>query len=226
MQEVAAGPGVVHGGLDTAPVLQTLQAQPDAPAVDCARVRMVLPPRVTRTPLTVRLLLVQVCSLVKITTPPKTLSCPLQSGVKVTGAPVLGVKLTFRNVVPPCPQHTQVEIRSADRVPALPSGRLTPATNELALHELLSALLQATLTTWAGTTQVLEHAEPELLVDVPSEPVTGVKTGVAVAVHRGQLQAGEAAEAELTVTMEGATHAAPPTIALFFRKSRLLCSMD
>jgi hypothetical protein len=36
----------------------------------------------------------------------------------------------------------------------------------------------------------------------------------------------EAAEADLTVAIEGATHTAPPTIALFFRKSRLLSSMN
>jgi hypothetical protein len=76
--------------------------------------------------------------------------------------------------------------------------------------------------------QLLAQAEPLVLVAWPrgtAEPGSR-PTAVAVAAQLGQLQAGEAAAAELTVMMEGATHAAPPTIALFFRKSRLLCSMD
>ena len=65
MQEVAVGPGVVHGGAATAPAVQALQAQPVAPAVDCARTRMSDPPRVARRPLTVRVPSgLQVCSLV------------------------------------------------------------------------------------------------------------------------------------------------------------------
>lgn len=171
MQLVCAGPGVVHGGVDTDPVVHAWQAQPVAPAVDCAKTTMSDPPRFTRRPLTVRTPLVHVCSLVKIVSRPGTTpTAPLQFGVKVSGVPpVTGVNETFTKVVPPCPQHTQVEIKSAERVPKAPRGNgPTPATNALALHEALSDLLQATATRGvAGTRQVLAQAEPLVLVVWP-----------------------------------------------------------
>lgn len=214
-------------------MVQAWQAQPDAPALDCANKRMSDPPRFARKPLTVSVPSApQICSFVKIVSRPGTTpTAPWQFGVNVSGVPpVTGVKLTFAKVVPPRPQHTQVEIRDAERVPRPPSDNgPTPATNELALHEPLSALPQATaIRGVAGMRQLFAQAEPLALVAWPrgmAEPGSS-PTAVAVAAQLGQLQAGDAAPAELTVMMDGATHAAPPTIALFFRKSRLLCSMD
>lgn len=171
MQLVCAGPGVVHGGVDTDPVVHAWQAQPVAPAVDCAKTTMSDPPRFTLRPVTVRTPLAHVCSLVWIVSRPGTTpTAPLQFGVKVRGVPpVTGVNETFTKVVPPCPQHTQVEITSAERVPRVPSGNgPTPATNALELHEPLSALLHATaIRGLAGTRQLLAHAEPLVLVVWP-----------------------------------------------------------
>ena len=229
----------MHGGVAVVPGVQAWQmaVQADAPALDCAKIRRSDPLRDTRSPLTVRTPPLHVCSLVMISrrggcpgAPAMETGAPSQFGDKTCAVPFVGVKLTLLKMVPPTPQHTQVEIRVAVRVPkpGIVMGP-APAKKALALHELLSALPQAADTTVGRLrAQPAEQGEPLALVNWPSGRASpGNRAApVPVAVQPGQLQAGEAAEAELTVMIDGATHAAPPTIALFFRKSRLLCSMD